>query len=111
MSNDELCFTSAVDLAAAIRARTLSPVEVTEAVLERIQKVNPVVNAYCTVAADQALAEARQAEARVIEGDTLGPLHGVPISFKDLTPTAGIRTTFGSKIFEHHVPAADALVV
>ena len=111
MSNDELCDTSAVDLAAAIRARTLSPVDVTEAVLERIQKINPVINAYCTVVADQALAEARQAEAQAASGGTLGPLHGVPISFKDLTPPAGIRTTFGSKIFEHHVPTDDALVV
>ncbi|PYM15379.1 MAG: amidase [Candidatus Rokuibacteriota bacterium] len=111
MPNDELCFTSAVDLAAAIRARRLSPVEVTTAVLARIDKINPVVNAYCTVVADRALDEARRAEAAVAKGERLGPLHGVPISFKDLTPTAGIRTTFGSKAFEHNVPNEDALVV
>ena len=111
MSNDELSWTSAADLAAAIRDRRLSPVEVTDAVLSRIDTVNPRVNAYCTVAADRARAEARAAEAALMRGDALGPLHGVPISFKDLTPTAGIRTTFGSKIFEHHVPTEDAAVV
>jgi Asp-tRNA(Asn)/Glu-tRNA(Gln) amidotransferase A subunit family amidase len=111
MWNDELCWTSAADLAAAIRDRKLSPVELTDAVLTRIEAVNPRVNAYCTVVADRARAEARAAEAAVMRGDTLAPLHGVPISFKDLTPTAGIRTTFGSKIFEHHVPTEDAAVV
>src|SRR5262245_15011512 len=111
MSNDELCWTSAADLAAAIRDRKLSPVEVTNALLARIDAVNPRVNAYCTVVADRARAEARAAEAAVMHGNALGPLHGVPISFKDLTPTAGIRTTFGSKIFEHHVPEDDAIVV
>src|SRR5262249_23322767 len=111
MGHDELCFTSAVDLAAAIRARQVSPVEVTTAVLERIEKINPVINAYCTVVADRALDEARRAEAARAKGEPLGPLHGVPISFKDLTSTAGIRTTFGSKAFEHNVPSEDAVVV
>jgi Asp-tRNA(Asn)/Glu-tRNA(Gln) amidotransferase A subunit family amidase len=111
MSEEELCFTSAVDLAAAIRGGKVSAVEVTSAVLARIEKVNPTINAYCTVVAEGALEEARRAEAALAKGERLGPLHGVPISFKDLTPTAGIRTTFGSKIFEHHVPGEDALVV
>ncbi|HXJ79996.1 MAG TPA: amidase [Candidatus Methylomirabilis sp.] len=110
-SHEELCWMSATDLAAAIRARRVSPREATEAVLSRIEAVNPRINAYCTVAADRARAEARGAEAAVMEGETLGPLHGVPISFKDLTSTAGIRTTFGSKIFEHNVPEDDAIVV
>src|SRR5215471_2263487 len=111
MSNDEVCWTSAADLAAAIRDRKLSPVEVTDAVLARIEAVNVRVNAYCTVVADRARAEARAAEVAMMRGDALGALHGVPISFKDLTPTAGIRTTFGSKFFEHHVPTEDAIVV
>jgi len=111
MSNDELCWMSATDLAAAIRGRRLSPVDVTEAVLTRIEAANPRINAYCTVAAERARAEARAAETAAMRGEIMGPLHGVPISFKDLTPTAGIRTTFGSKIFEHHVPAEDAIVV
>jgi len=111
MHDEELCYTPATELAAAIRARRLSPIEVTAVILARIEAVNPKVNAYCTVVAEAALAEARRAEAAVIQGQPLGPLHGVPISFKDLTPTAGIRTTFGSTIFEHHVPREDAVVV
>jgi amidase len=109
--SDDLAYTSAVDLAAAIRARRLSPVEVTEALLARIETINPRVNAYCTVAAERARADARAAEAAVKSGGALGALHGVPISFKDLTLTAGIRTTFGSKAMEHFVPTEDALIV
>ena len=111
MSDEEICYTPATELVAAIRARRLSPVEVARAILARIEQVNPKVNAYCTLVPTAALSAARQAEAAVGRGETLGPLHGVPISFKDLTPTAGIRTTFGSKIFEHHVPPEDAAVV
>jgi Asp-tRNA(Asn)/Glu-tRNA(Gln) amidotransferase A subunit family amidase len=101
----------ATELAALIRTRKLSPVEVTTAILARIEQFNPKVNAYCTVVAEAALTQARQAEAELTRGQPLGPLHGIPTSFKDLTPTAGIRTTFGSKIFEHHVPEEDAVVV
>ena len=112
MSDDELCFAQASEVVALIRRRKVSPVEVTRAVLARIEKVNPVLNAYCTVAGEQALAAARRATVAVGKrGVRLGPLHGVPVSIKDLTPTKGIRTTWGSKIFEHHVPDADALVV
>jgi Asp-tRNA(Asn)/Glu-tRNA(Gln) amidotransferase A subunit family amidase len=110
-SDDELCWWSATEVSAAIRSRRLSPVQVTAAVLARIEAVNPQINAYCTVAAERARAEARAAETAVMRGERVGPLHGVPISFKDLTPTAGVRTTFGSMIFEHHVPAEDAIVV
>ena len=109
--SDELCWLDATTLAAEIRLARVSPVEVTEAVLARIERVNPRINAFCTVAAEAARAQARLAEAAVVRGDVLGPLHGVPISFKDLTTTAGIRTTFGSKIWEHHIPKADAPVV
>lgn len=109
--SDELCWLDATTLAAEIRLARVSPVEVTEAVLARIERVNPRINAFCTVAAEAARAQARLAEAAVARGDVLGPLHGVPISFKDLTTTAGIRTTFGSKIWEHHIPKADAPVV
>jgi Asp-tRNA(Asn)/Glu-tRNA(Gln) amidotransferase A subunit family amidase len=111
MAGDDICWMSAVDLAAAIRTADLSPVEVTRAILDRIERVNPAINAFCTVAAERALADARAAEAAVSRGEPLGALHGVPISFKDLTITAGIRTTFGSKIWEHHVPKEDAPVV
>ena len=111
MTDTELCFTPATALAALIRRRKVSPLEVTRAVLARIEKVNPPLNAYCTVAAEQALEAARRATAALTRRATLGPLHGVPVSIKDLTFTKGIRTTEGSKIFEHRVPDHDALVV
>jgi len=112
MSDEELCFVRAAELVGLYRRRKVSPTEVVRAVLNRIEKVNPRLNAYCTVAGEQALAAARRATAALgKKGATLGALHGVPVSIKDLTPTKGIRTTWGSKIFEHHVPEADALVV
>ena len=111
MRADDLCWMSATDLAAAVRVGEVSPVEVTAAVLDRIARVNPAINAYVTVAAESALAQAREAESAVMRGEPLGPLHGVPVSFKDLTDTAGIRTTYGSRAFEHHVPKEDAAVV
>jgi amidase len=112
MSDEELCFAQASELVALYRRRKVSPTEVVRAVLARIERVNPPLMAYCTVAAEQAVAAARRATASLgKKGATLGPLHGVPVSIKDLTPTKGIRTTWGSKIFEHHVPEADGLVV
>ncbi len=111
MADDELCWTSAMDLAREIGAKRVSPVEVTRAVLDRIDRLNPAINAFCTVARERAVADARRAEDAIGAREPLGALHGVPISFKDLTPTAGIRTTSGSKVFEHHVPAEDAIVV
>jgi Asp-tRNA(Asn)/Glu-tRNA(Gln) amidotransferase A subunit family amidase len=106
-----LATTSALDLAAAIRARRVSPVEVVTAVLERIDRYEPAVNAYITLLADQALEDARRAERQVMATpiEALGRLHGVPISVKDLTPTAGVRTTFGLKEYVHHVPEKDSI--
>ncbi|MBI4245889.1 MAG: amidase, partial [Candidatus Rokubacteria bacterium] len=111
MNADDLCFTAATRLAELIRRRRISPLELTAALLARIERVNPRLNAYCTVAAEPALRAARAATAAVKRGARLGPLHGLPVSIKDLTPTKGIRTTWGSKIFAHHVPDEDGLVV
>lgn len=111
MNTTDLCFTPAVTLAHLIRQKKISPVEVARAVLDRIDLVNPKLNAYCTVVPDLALKAGRAAERAVMKKQTLGPLHGVPVSIKDLTPTAGIRTTWGSKIYEHYVPDEDGLVV
>jgi Asp-tRNA(Asn)/Glu-tRNA(Gln) amidotransferase A subunit family amidase len=111
MHTDELAFMSATDLAVAIRSKKLSPVEVVEAVLSRIGVLNPRLNAYCTVTAETARAEARTSEAAVMRGDPLGPLHGVPISVKDLVITRGVRTTFGSRIYEANIPEEDAPLV
>jgi aspartyl-tRNA(Asn)/glutamyl-tRNA(Gln) amidotransferase subunit A len=111
MRADELVFMSAVDLAEAIRSKRVSPVDVVEAVLSRIERVNPRLNAYCAVTADAARAEARAAEAALVRGGALGPLHGVPFSVKDLVITRGVRTAFGSRIYEHNIPDEDAPVV
>jgi amidase len=107
----DLCFMPATELVRLYRARKVSPSEVMRAVLARIDAVNPSVNAYVTVARQAALAAARKATSALRRGATLPPLHGVPVSIKDLTATKGIRTTWGSKEFEHHVPSEDALVV
>ena len=107
----DLCFTSATALARLYRARKVSPLEVTQAVLARIEAVNPLVNAYVTVPREAALGAARSATAALRRRASLPPLHGIPVSIKDLTPTKGIRTTWGSRIFEHHVPSEDALTV
>ena len=88
----------------------LSPVELTEAALERIAKVNPSLNAYITVCGDSAMEEARAADRMVRAGDRLGPLHGIPIALKDNLHTKGIRTTAGSKILADFVPDDDATV-
>lgn len=110
-TDDELCDMSAAGAASRIRRKTLSPVELVRAILRRIERVNPALNAYCTVAAESAIAAAEEAERAVIRGEPLGPLHGVPVSIKDLIPTKGIRTTFGSKLYENLIPQEDAPVV
>ena len=111
MHADDLAFMPASELSAAIRAKRVSPVEVVKAVLDRIERLNPRLNAYCTVTAESARREAAAAEAAVMRGDALGPLHGVPVSVKDLVITRGVRTTFGSRIYENNVPQEDAPLV
>jgi aspartyl-tRNA(Asn)/glutamyl-tRNA(Gln) amidotransferase subunit A len=111
MQDDTLAFMPATELAAAIRTRQVSPVEVTRAALDRINRAQPVLNAFITVAEDAAMAQAHDAEAEIMRGDPVGPLHGVPVAVKDLVPTAGIRTTWGSLIFKAHVPDSDTTVV
>jgi aspartyl-tRNA(Asn)/glutamyl-tRNA(Gln) amidotransferase subunit A len=101
----------AIALARRIRSKDVSPVEVVEAVLRRIEALQPRVNAFITVTADEARAEARRAEAAVMAGAALGPFHGVPFSVKDLLFTRGVRTTMGSVIFADQVPAEDAVPV
>ena len=111
MPDRDLCFTPATELLRLFRSRKTSPLEVMQAVLTRIDAVNPRLNAYVTLVREEALRTARAATAALKKGATLRPLHGVPVSIKDLTPTKGIRTTWGSKIYEHHVPDEDALIV
>jgi amidase len=98
-------------MARRIRAKELSAREVMAAHLDRIAEINPRVNAIVTLVADRAMAEAREADEKLARGDAVGPLHGLPVAHKDLQLTNGIRTTFGSPIFEHFVPDRDSLIV
>ncbi|MDN4525041.1 amidase [Fictibacillus fluitans] len=98
-------------LSEEIKTKEISPVEVVRELLDRIQEVNPVVNAFITVLEEQALKEARQAEGEIMAGNCRGRLHGVPVGLKDLIYTKGIRTTMGSKIFQDFIPDRDAVVV
>jgi aspartyl-tRNA(Asn)/glutamyl-tRNA(Gln) amidotransferase subunit A len=111
MANEELAYISAVELAASIRAKKLSPVEVTRAVLARIERLNPGLNAFVTVPAEAAICAATKAEEAVMSGQPLGPLHGVPLHVKDNLHVAGSRTTFGSKLFEKNVTTIDCPAV
>jgi amidase len=107
----DLTFVPAVELLRLYRARKASPLEVMQAILARIDTVNPRVNAVVTLARESALREARRATAALRRGAALPPLFGIPVGIKDVTPTRGLRTTYGSKLFEDHVPDEDALVV
>ena len=111
MADATLCYMPATELAERIRRRELSPVAVVRAFLERIAAVDGDLGAYCTVTAEQALDAARVAEAALAAGERTGPLHGVPVSLKDLVYTRGVRTTRGSAIYADLVPDEDAPVV
>ena len=107
----ELCFLTATELARRIRARDVSVTDVVQAHLAQIERVNPKVNAIVTLTAERALAEARAKDAALARGEAAGPLFGLPVAHKDLVPTKGIRTTFGSPIYRDYIPEQDALLV
>lgn len=112
MLDNSLAFKSAYELQRLVKDKAVSPVELTELFLQRIERINPKLNAYLTVASDQAITSARAAESAVLRGETnLGPLHGVPIAIKDLVATKGIRTTRGSLLFKDFIPEEDEIVV
>src|ERR1700687_3323101 len=100
-----------VDLAPRLQRREISPVELTRACLDRIEKLNPALNAFITVTAETALAEAQAAEIEIGRGEWRGPLQGIPIALKDLIDTAGTRTTAASELYQNRVPTEDAEVV
>jgi aspartyl-tRNA(Asn)/glutamyl-tRNA(Gln) amidotransferase subunit A len=100
-----------VELSPRLRRKEVSPLELTRACLDRIDKLNPTLNAFITVTAESALAEARAAEIEINRGEWRGPLHGIPVALKDLIDTAGTRTTAASALFQNRVPAEDAEVV
>jgi aspartyl-tRNA(Asn)/glutamyl-tRNA(Gln) amidotransferase subunit A len=99
------------ELAPRLRRKEISPVEITRGCLERIEKLNPALNAFITVMAESALAEARVAEDEIARGLWRGPLHGIPVALKDLIDTAGVLTTAASGLYKDRVPAQDADVV
>ena len=108
---ENLCRKQAHELAALIRGRKVSPIEVLDAYLSAIERLNPKLNAIVTVAAEKARDQARAAEEAVIRRRKIGALHGLPIGVKDITSTAGIRTTYGSPLYANNVPSKDAEVV
>jgi len=112
MANAELCWIPASELAGLIRRKKVSPVEVVRAALDRISRINPKLNAFVTLTADEALREARAAERALMRTKaSLGALHGVPFGVKDLVITKGVRTTFGTPLYRDHVPTEDAPIV
>lgn len=110
MAAADLLFKPASDLAGLLKARKLSPVELTRALLDRIESVNPAVNAFLTVTRERALAEARVAEQEIVRGKYRGPLHGIPYAPKDLLATRGVRTTNGSRVTADWIPDYESAV-
>jgi aspartyl-tRNA(Asn)/glutamyl-tRNA(Gln) amidotransferase subunit A len=108
---EDLCFTPATELAASIRRKELSPVELMQALLARIENLQPALKAYTVVYPELALAAAKRAESEVTAGSELGPLHGVPFSVKDMIASEGMRLTYGSYMFEKNVADRDAVAV
>src|SRR5579885_376939 len=104
----DLAFASAAELAGLIARKAVSPLEVVDLMLDRIERSQATLNAFITVCGEEARAAARQAEAAVMKGQAIGTLHGVPFAVKDLVNTAGVRTTFGSVALADNVPAADS---
>jgi len=111
MDKKELPFLTASQLSRLIETKEVSPVEATEAYLDRIEAVDPKLNSYITVTGEQALEAARQAEHEIATSQHRGPLHGVPMAVKDQFNTAGIRTTGGSSILKDNIPDEDATVI
>ena len=109
--HDMPSFETIVELAPRLRRKESSPVELTRTCLDRIERLNPALNAFITVTAESALAEARAAEVEIAQGEWRGPLHGIPVALKDLIDTAGTRTTAASGLYQNRIPTEDAEVV
>jgi len=110
-ASEQLAFLDLSQASKAVQKKEISPVELTQACLARIEKLDGSLHCFITVMADSALEEARNAEAEVARGEWRGPLHGIPLAVKDLAETAGVRTTAASAVLEHYVPSEDAEVV
>ena len=110
MDELEICYMSAGNLSRLVSKKEVSPVEIVDAHLSRIQATEPVLNSFITILAEEARGSARQAEREIQAGKYRGPLHGIPVGLKDLYNTRGVRTTSGSRIFDNFVPAEDCTV-
>ncbi len=106
-----LAFTSAVEMRRLIGSKEVSVPELVEFFYQRIEQLDPRLNAYLALCPDQAMDQARAAQEVVQRGDSLGPLHGIPVSIKDLEMTKGIPTTVGSAVFKDRTPDVDSVVV
>ena len=106
----EICYMSAGDLSKLVENKEVSPVEIIDAHLSRINATEPILNSFITILADESRIAAQQAEKDIQSGKYKGPLHGIPVGLKDLYNTAGVRTTSGSKIFDTFIPAEDCTV-
>jgi len=111
MSKEDICFISAFELKEKIKTEEISIEDLIEIFIERIEKINPIINAYCTPTFELAREMAKKSEEIVKKGENIGLLEGIPTSLKDLTLTKGIRTTFGSKIYENFIPNEDSIYV
>ena len=111
MEKKDIPFLSAAELSTAIKSKEVSPVEATEAYLQRIDRLNPTLHAYLTVCADEAMSAARESEEAMARGEYRGPMHGIPVTVKDQVNSKGIRTTCGSPIFWDNVPDEDGAVL
>lgn len=110
-SASELVMLDLSEASRAVQKKEVSPVELTQACLARIEKLNPRLNAFITITGDAALEAARKAEAEIARGEWKGPLHGIPLAVKDLIETAGVKTTAASAVLKNNVPTADAEVI
>lgn len=110
MTIAEILDRSATELSRMLQAGEIGAVELTRAALDRIGWVDPALGAFCLVLSERALAQATEIDARRARGEALGPLAGLPVALKDYTPTAGLRTTYGSRLFTDHVPVRDAVI-
>jgi len=111
MNKEDICFLPAYEMAEKIKSQELTSQEITEVIIERIEKINPIINAYCTPTLDLAREMAKKADEAVKSGEKLGVLNGIPLSIKDLTETKGIRTTYGSLLYEDYIPSEDDIEV
>lgn len=111
MNKENICFMSAWEMREKILNQELSSQEITETIIERIEKINPLINAYCTSTFDLAREQAKKADDQVKKGEKFGLLNGIPTSIKDLMQTKGIRTTYGSKLYENFIPEQDDIAV